>query len=274
MPNTIIRWMIILVTLSLASCGGRHPTGKGDDRPPADGPGVVPTPPLSKVPPAEGSTPVKPPVDVVQSDLQLLARLERAKVCATARSRHQFSLQTRQESGGTIADPDFVAIKETLQSACSSCHGAPNANLGGFTFLGAYAGDTLSAHGTVAKYPGIAEVAAQVQDSVASGRMPPKALRSANPAAFDLLSTQLSRWIAAQKPERRLVAVDQSKTVLGLTEARMLRRTNFLPPPRPCRMIYALPTLSLLMPQNSVASVPSLTMLSTRCGLIIPLRAA
>ena len=220
MPNTIFRWTIILLTVGLASCGGRHPTGKGDDRPPADGPSAVPPPPASSLPPVDGNNPGKPPVVVaVPPDLQLLARVERAKVCATARSGHNFSLQTRQEGGGTIADPDFVAIKETLQSACSSCHGAPNANLGGFTFLGAYAGDTLNAHGTVAKYPGIAEVAAQVQDSVASGRMPPKALRSANPAAFDLLSAQLARWIAAQKPERSVVALDLSKTVLGLTEA-------------------------------------------------------
>jgi len=214
-----------LLLLITAACGGMKPKAKGDDRdkPTPDSTNLTPTVP-GKIP--NETSPEKKPAasrtnpPAVLPDATSLARFDRAKVCTTTRSANALPLSAPPPAEPhKVADPDYTAIKATLKSACAGCHEAPTAKSGGFSYLDSYAGATIEENGVKSDVPGLAEAIDKMRDSVAAGRMPPKALRRANPQAFDTLAKQMADWVAHKLPQERMIAGDDAKSALGLTAA-------------------------------------------------------
>ncbi len=134
------------------------------------------------------------------------------------------SASTSATAAASRPDPDYVAIREQVQAACKSCHLAPGAAAGDFSYLDAYRGETMLAGGETKFFPGYADAAEKIRDAVVAGRMPPDNVRRLNPQLYDYLGARLNRWVAAGAPSTSAEAEAprlnaSAPTTLGLMDA-------------------------------------------------------
>lgn len=128
---------------------------------------------------------------------------ERQRLCTPARSAG--SIPERPFGGGGGAGTiTFNELRDSVNSACMSCHRAPS-RTGGFTYVDAYRGGEMTIGGRTAVYEGFFEAAEKMADSIFHGeakkRMPPEDRRRRNPEFFIKIGEDLRAWIAAGKPE-------------------------------------------------------------------------
>ena len=135
----------------------------------------------------------------------------RAKLCTPANTASVMPALSDTRAP-VVATLKYNDLQSTLVNSCAGCHGAPAANIGGFSFATSYNGQELPYNGTVKTYPGIKDSAERIHDAIASGRMPPKPLRDADPKGFERLGKRLESWIANGKPNGEYPAPADEQT--------------------------------------------------------------
>lgn len=134
-------------------------------------------------------------------------KADRARLCPPAESSNHFFTfaNVRIESIESIAARlRFSDLRDSINSACTSCHLAP-ANAGGFTYIDSLNGEERTSGGVTKFYPGFREsaekMAAALLHDDPSKRMPPEDRRKKNPETFLRIGRRLEAWIKDGKPE-------------------------------------------------------------------------
>lgn len=170
-----------------------------------------PPPPPDSPPPLVSEDPIPDPIPDPVSAGPTAAET-RAAHCKPAESAHPLPLVRPKTVQQTVVSPDYQRIRAIVGAACKSCHLAPGAASGGFSYLDQYVGQSLDANGTTLFVAGFKEAAAQMRDSVASGRMPPAFIRDKKPELYDELGDRLAAWVAVGVPETILTDVPRDAT--------------------------------------------------------------
>lgn len=109
----------------------------------------------------------------------------------------------------------FSDIKQSINSACMSCHMAPSKS-GNFSYIDSYKGEIRTIAGETKFYPGITEIAEKVIESLhtndESKKMPPKERRQKNPESLIELGRRVQRWVTAGKPQGSFSLADGKVT--------------------------------------------------------------
>ncbi len=121
--------------------------------------------------------------------------------CPVPESSQKFRLASRQE---TAQNPQITlsTIQNQINAACKSCHLAPAANLGGFTYADSYSKQKLVVNEVAVEVPGFYDSAEKIRDALLNGQMPPENIRKQNPEAYVKLGQQVSAWIDGGKIEK------------------------------------------------------------------------
>lgn len=128
-------------------------------------------------------------------------QLAATRNCRLPESYQSFVLD--KPTARSAAAPAFEELQRAIDSSCASCHQAPAANLGGFSYSSSYADRELIVDGNPRNVPGFFNMAGRMRDAIVSGRMPPENIRATNPEAYAELGRRLEAWIAAGKPENQ-----------------------------------------------------------------------
>ncbi len=118
--------------------------------------------------------------------------------CRPADSRGALLPYSETENPKVVTS-DFQSLSVEIQNSCATCHGAPNASKGGFSFLNELNSRLVSIDGVKILVSGIRESAEKILNAVKSGRMPPNGESQKSPAKFKQLSDLLESWILAEK---------------------------------------------------------------------------
>jgi|GEM_PF-553650 len=174
------------------------------------------------------------PVDEQAERVRYLA--ERAKVCAPTRSHANFPPTLESENfgaHGSNAATDstnaiavrigrkatFADIKAALAEDCVSCHGAPAAGQGRFSFVPDYEGRAFIVRGESKPFPGIKDTAERLRDAIlrddVETRMPYGGARDGREAEFEALGKTIDAWIQAGKPAEGDFVVPDASTGQG-----------------------------------------------------------
>jgi hypothetical protein len=115
-------------------------------------------------------------------------------------SAHSFALATLS---GTPETPTvaFESLRNELNLACKSCHLAPGADVGGFSYIDSYEDQTVTVNDERVLVGGIASQAEKMRSVLLDGSMPPAAIRKLKPEAYEALGKKMQAWIDAGKPQ-------------------------------------------------------------------------
>ncbi|MCX6129689.1 MAG: hypothetical protein NTX25_11585 [Proteobacteria bacterium] len=96
--------------------------------------------------------------------------------CTLPDTASRFRLAPPAAAAGA-AKPSFADIQGLIDGACKSCHLAPAANFGGFTYANSYRSQKLIINEKQLEVPGYFESAEKLRDVLLKGSMPPENIR-------------------------------------------------------------------------------------------------
>jgi hypothetical protein len=124
--------------------------------------------------------------------------------CPLPLSAKTFQLATPAAAlsqGPTPSPAGLDSIRSAVNSACKSCHLAPESSTGGFSYQDRLKGSEIIVGNGKAFVPGFAESAETMRDALVNGSMPPENIRKLNPEAYVQLGRKIDDWIQGGKLE-------------------------------------------------------------------------